>query len=410
MLSELDIFARTVDNLSVEKSLFSTYQPLSSLDGNGPIEFFIAGSSDYYLDLSQTLLQVKVKVLTDKGVDLTTEVVAPVNNFFHSLFNKIELQVQDKIIGDTNTTYPYKSYLETLLNFGQEAKESQLSTELFYNEPENDVIKQFATVSSGTKKRQTKIEKSQSVEMLGRLHLDLFHSEKYLINNVSLKMRLHRSKPEFCLISTTAAKDFKISFESAVLFVKKVKISVGIQLAHAKVMESGATAKYPYTTTGVRYFSVASGLTDVSRDNLFLGILPSKLLICLTSTASFDGTLTSNPFRFPHYNLNHLAAVSDSETFPTKPFTPNFDLNHYTREYISLFSVLNLHMRNDGNCIKYDDYVTGNAIYAIDLSSDICRSSSSLEPHKQGNLRVEMRFSKPLPENVTCLNSFNTIV
>lgn len=206
MISELDIFAKSADNLSVEKSLFSNYQPLSSLDGNGPIEFYIAGSSDYYLDLSQTLLQVKVKVLTSTGADLTTEVVAPVNNFFHSLFNKIDLQVQDKLIGDTNTTYPYKSYLETLLSYGQDAKQSQLSTELFYKESDTDVIKQFANAQSGTKKRQEKIGNSKSLEMLGHLHLDLFHSDRYLINNIPIKVRLHRSKPEFCLISTVDTK------------------------------------------------------------------------------------------------------------------------------------------------------------------------------------------------------------
>lgn len=406
MMSELDIFTKSADNLSVEKSLFSNYQPLSSLDGNGPIEFYIAGSSDYYLDLSQTLLQVKVKVLTSTGADLTTEVVAPVNNFFHSLFNKIDLQVQDKLIGDTNTTYPYKSYLETLLSYGQDAKQSQLSTELFYKESDTNVIKQFANPQSGTKKRQEKIVNSKSLEMLGHLHLDLFHSDRYLINNIPIKVRLHRSKPEFCLISTVDTKEFKVIFETAILFIKKVKVSPGIQLAHAKVMESGTTAKYPYTTTGVRYFSVAAGLTDVSRDNLFLGVLPSKLFICLTSTSAFDGTITQNPFQFQHYHLNHLAAVSDSETFPTKPFTPNFDLSHYTREYLSLFSTLHTQMRNEGNYLTYSDYLTGNTIFGIDLSADICRSSATLEPHKQGNLRIEMRFKNPLPENVTCLIYF----
>ena len=55
----------------------------------------------------------------------------------------------------------------------------------------------IASITDGCKRAA----KSKSLELQGKLHLDLAMQEKYLPNGSELKLRLNWSSPHFCLIS-----------------------------------------------------------------------------------------------------------------------------------------------------------------------------------------------------------------
>ena len=86
------------------------------------------------------------------------------------------------------------------------------------------------------------------VDMIGRIHADIFFQERYLVNEVNVKIKLVRSKDAFCIMS---ANDHKAVIVKSVLFVRKVKLSPSVVLAHAKALENG-TAKISYTTRSVQ--------------------------------------------------------------------------------------------------------------------------------------------------------------
>lgn len=68
---------------------------------------------------------------------------------------------------------------------------------------------------------------SASVDMIDRLHLEMFHLERLLLN-----IKLIRSDPEFCLL--TGEGEFIISQEHASLCFRKVRFSPRVVLEHAK--------------------------------------------------------------------------------------------------------------------------------------------------------------------------------
>ena len=39
------------------------------------------------------------------------------------------------------------------------------------------------------------------VDMIGRIHADIFFQERYLVNEVNVKIKLVRSKDAFCIMS-----------------------------------------------------------------------------------------------------------------------------------------------------------------------------------------------------------------
>jgi len=62
------------------------------------------------------------------------------------------------------------------------------------------------------------------------------------MNEVHVKIKLVRSRNSFCFKS---ADEFKVKIEiaSAIVFVRKVKLSPSVFLAHAEALENGSGAK-----------------------------------------------------------------------------------------------------------------------------------------------------------------------
>ena len=111
--SELDIFASPPFQTAIEDGEWIEYHPVTHITANSPIQFHIAGNSDYYLDLAQSYLHVTVKLKkTDGSAIVDAEKVGPVNLLLHSLFAEVEVSLNEKIITPSNNTYPYRSYLE----------------------------------------------------------------------------------------------------------------------------------------------------------------------------------------------------------------------------------------------------------------------------------------------------------
>ena len=88
-----------------------------------PIEFIVSGSGEDYMDLNNTLLEVKtcIKTTNDSPVD-TAVAVAPINNTLHCLFSQVDVSLNDVNVSSATNTYPYRAYIETHLNYGTDAK------------------------------------------------------------------------------------------------------------------------------------------------------------------------------------------------------------------------------------------------------------------------------------------------
>ena len=100
-----------------------------------PLEFTIPGTGSQYVDLRKTVLKLKMKAFKENGLDLKMEdETAPVNLTLHSLFSRIEIFFNQKLVSSGEVMYPYKAYLETLLDCGDEAKYTQLSSSGYYKD------------------------------------------------------------------------------------------------------------------------------------------------------------------------------------------------------------------------------------------------------------------------------------
>ena len=416
--SELDLFTLPPTQTSIEKGQWVEHHPISNISDGGPIEFFVPGSGEEYIDPSQTQLYVKAKVIRGDGADLEDDdEVGPCNLFLQSLFSQVDVTLNERLISASTPTYPYRAMIETLLSYDRGAKTSQLTASMFMK----DTAGKMDNVNSkaddhdtnlGLKKRRQLIKGSRIVDMIGPIHGDIFFQDKHLINGVDVKVKLIRSSDAFCLMASGQTPTYKIKIVDASLFIRKVKVSSAVMLGHAKALEK-ATAKYPIKRVLCKMVSVPRGNLTLTQDHVFLGQLPNRIVVGCVSNAAFNGSYAKNPFNFQHFDLNYLTVHLDGDQIPYTPLKPDFNpaRKNYVRAYHTLFSGMDKMYQNEGNNISLSDFPAGYALYAFDLSPDLaCGGHFSLVKH--GNLRLDMHFATALQEtiNVIVYAEFNNVL
>lgn len=276
--TELDLFATPPTQTSVESGKMVCYRPISTISNDSPIEFHIPGTGDEYIDLSRTMLYIKVKVkpaqVTVSEKTVRTPMIAPVNNWLHSMFSQVDIYLNQKCITPPSNSYMYRAYLEHLLNFGSDSKNSHLTNSLYFA----DSAGQFETIGNdnqGIVKRYNLVK--EDVEMYGHLHCDIFNQDKYLLNGVDLTIKLQHAKKTFHLIGE-ADSDANVQILDVELHTRKVKINPSILVAHARAL-AVATAKYNITRVDVKTITIASGVQAKTLDNIYLGQLPKRCII-----------------------------------------------------------------------------------------------------------------------------------
>lgn len=411
--AELELFSVPPMNTSMEKAGYVVSLPVSSLNDTGPIEFNINASADEYIDLGRTYLYVKLKVTKDDGENLdVTEKVAPVNLFLHSLFSQVDVKLRDTLVTPSVNTYPYKSYLETLLSYGSDAKETQLSAELWSadhgNMNETDPYDKDLT-NDGMKVRAAFIAGSKSLEMMGRIHCDIFQQDRYLLNNVDMYIKLIRSPQKFHLMSN--ANSYTTKIQDAAFHVRKVKLNPSISLGHSKLLDQGKLVKYPIRRGVVTSFTISQNSLSFCKENVVSGQLPRRVVIGFVKNSAFNGNIKENPYDFQHFDLNYLSLHNGSQSVPSQPLTPNFEKSEYLQAYMTLFEGTGMLNADRGHGICRGHYTKGYALYAFDLTADMCEGNH-VDPIKHGSLRMEAHFSKALPctVNVVVYSEYENII
>ena len=125
---ELDLFSLQ----PTQTAQWVEHSSVSTITSSSPIEFIVSSSGEDYMDLNNTLLEVKacIKTTNDSPVDASVT-VAPINNTVYSLLCQIDVSLNDENVSSATTTYPYRAYIETHLNYGTDAKKASRSDVLY---------------------------------------------------------------------------------------------------------------------------------------------------------------------------------------------------------------------------------------------------------------------------------------
>ena len=464
--SEVDLFSVPPTQQTLERGRWVDYAPLSSVQNpDNAINFLVAGT-DEYIDLSKTILTVTGKVTLKDGTSKLTggglSNVAPVNNFLHSLFKQVDVYLNGKQVTPAMGTYAYRSYIETLLNYDVSAKESQFSSALYYKDtagkmdengalPSSKTINNVTGVTStaantaarlakesvrvtipgtgnqGFAERHKFITNGNQFVLSGPIFADIFMTDRLLLNMMDLKVVLNRSSDSFCLMEVGNSGDSEIKprvlLTDVVLKIRKVKVDQPISDGVERMLKQ-TPALYPIRRVECKILTIPENIPNIRQDNIFSGIFPKTFVVGLVHVDAYNGSYGKNPYNFAHFGVTNVSLTANGQEIPFKQLTLKYpedaegkvnpakdDELDFDEAYNTLFSGTGKIYSNAGLDISREDYPGGYALYAFDLTPDMCKSSDYFNTVQRGSLTLALTLKKQTHAiGMVCYGDFENVI
>jgi len=111
----------------------------------------------------------------------------------------------------------------------------------------------------------------------------------------------------------------------------------------------------------------------------------------------------TNPYKFRH-DISEFSLYVNGRRVPSEGLS--LDMDHEKTSvmgYRTLYEGSGIHHSNTGLQITHDMYINGFFLLLFDQTPDHAASEAHTSLPENGNIRIELQFSRPLPEAITCL-------
>jgi hypothetical protein len=317
----LALFERPSVNTGVIGYKWVQYRPISQISDSGLLQFTIPGTSNQYVSLKDSYLQIKGYIVNGSGNRITdSDNVAFENLALQTLWRQVDLSLQQQIItSKVSTNYAYKAYLDVLLNSSTSAMENQLSSQLFHKDLAGFMDTQNANLGYRWRKKFT--DEGIELQIQGPLYLDLAQQERPIINGIEINLRFWPNKSPFYLSSANTDQEYSFRITDATLNVCMVEVSPGVLVGHAAALKD-SPALYPFPQSEFKVFSIPQGQYEESIDNIFQGAIPSDVIVGIVESKSYIGAYNKNPFNFHNYDLSYCGFFINGDSAPGQPIQP----------------------------------------------------------------------------------------
>ncbi len=395
--SELNLFDVPPTQVVVENCRWNEINLRNACTNTGPYEFHI-GPNPQYLHLAKNYLFIELRIVKANGNALihtagdanVDPLVGPINAIGKTFIKQVKLTLNGVEVFDSGDKYAYRAFMETELNYGYDARYSHLQSSMYSQDTPHDHVDDAA--NTGLQSRATPFRGSAWVQVMAPIHCDLFAQNKYLLNNMDLRLTMYRNPDTFCILSPAATQNYKIEVENMKWYVKGVEVSKSVSLALEQSLMQYA-AKYPIRRVELRTIHVNLGARATPDTAIFNGQIPRRLVIGCVDADAYHGTYTKSPFNFKNYGINEVSAIAGGQTYPSKPLTTDFANNRYIRAFVQLFEGLGICDDNKGNTVNLNKFKNGICIFAFDLSPDEDDGGDHWDLVKEGETTVNIQFS-----------------
>ena len=395
--TELELFSVPGTQVAVEKSKWREIPLANACTNDGPYEFHIP-PGPHMLHLYKNYLLIEFRIRRTDGTRLIVgdPVVGPINLLGKTFFNEVRLILNGTEVFNSGNKYAFRSFLETELNFGTDAKNSQLQAALYCRDLPLEQID--AVTNTGLIARAGHFALSAMVQVMAPVHCDLFCQDRYLLNQLDVRLQLHRNSNNFVLMCFDANPDFVLEVNSMRWLVKTVEISPAVSLALEKTLLQ-YEAKYPVRRVEMKTMNVAAGLRGTQDNALFTGQIPRRVVFGCVDFDAFHGNFQKSPFNFKNYDIQRVGLTVCGETYPTKPLQLHFGNNQFVQAFVQMFEGLGMGGENRGNNVTMQSFKYGTCLFAFDLSPDE-DDGGHWDLVKDGPVSVNIEFGTALANPV----------
>ena len=410
----LDYWSPFIVENGVEKSYVTEIRP-QSISGDGPIEFHLAPNPERFIDISTLTLngRVGIRVKGDDGTWKNLDKdngskVSVVNNFFQSLWSSITIKVNDCEIGDyANNSYPYTSYLQTLLGTSYTQRDSHINKQRCFIKDESafSKIPNPTTVASfAYNERKLLFHDTSFVDFSIPIHNDLMTVEKYLPPNTKLSFTLRRTSDDFVLWKhSDDTGEYKVVLEELHMKLKLLQVTQEVFRNHERMHKTKGELKIKYTQNVLKTFAVPQGSVELKQHNLFFGKrLPTRVYVAFVDQNAYNGDIKQNPYYFDRANMQEAVLIVNGVPEPSPPYTFEEGINEKDLYFNFLENTGSSPFELDSVNVSLDEFKNGYFILPFDRSPS---KDNGLYTHKSegGSLTVKVKCKEALKNNYMVL-------
>ena len=344
--------------------------PTTSLDENC-IEFEFQTDRNYYVDLRQSVLALKLKfvkgrgydtyeskgkkeqkdesvVFTETGTDNSDEEevarVTYVNNKMHSIFSIVEVYLNNQQIYNSNGLYAHKSYISNNFKGAITEYKGVLHCEGFdYEQDPEDIANPLP--DPFFTRRMKLLSRPDGFMLYGKLVIDFFSTSELLYPNMNFRLRLNRARPNFYMISDNP--NVSLGIVDCSLNTRRIALKDD---DHEKKMHMLAYApvEYNYLENLAQTFIIPARQNQFIQENIFNNAPIRRVAIAMNTNSSSTASFTENPFWYQQFDLRQFTILRRGQPIV------DFDTADNCRLYVSTMKAMNF--QDDIPSIHIDDF------------------------------------------------------
>ena len=394
---------------SQEQEIYLT----TSLDENC-IVFEFQTDRNYYVDLGQTYLALKLKLVRGRGYETyntkevkkehkeeakaeeeeTAEDEAPValvthvNNILHSIFSNVEVNINNQQIYNPNGLYAHKSYVSNNFKGAISEYKGVLHFEGYNYEEILDEIMEAPSPEPFFTRRMKMLSRPDGFMLYGKFGVDFFSTSELLYPNMKIRLRLIRARPDFYMISENPNVSLGIIGS---LYTRRSALKNYYNNKRLDML-ADTPVGFNYLETLAKTFIIPAKQNQFIQENIFNNAPVGRIDIAKNVNSAFTGSYTENPFWCQQFELKQVKILRGGQPIV------DFDAADNCRLYVTTMKAMNF--QDDIPSIPIDNlkdhYVLVFDFTSMQDATENCHYPELVrEPSK-----LELNFTFP-PENVT---------
>jgi hypothetical protein len=311
------------------------------------------------------------------------------------------VNVNDSPVTFSNDNYPYIAYIQNLFNYPADYQETISDVYLWKKDTagQMNVYGKNSTANLGAAARSSWVTSTNKVRGIMKLHSPLMMITPYLLSFLDLDIVMNRTEnPQFYFMAATGAT-FSFTLESIVFRVRKAKLVPSFVEGVEQMMHKHSeNITYPLRDCRVTTKTYSGYGADIIEDNLFHGVLPTRIVLGIVSNAAYKGDFVENPFNFRHKNIKEIGIFLNGTAHPIPMTQMNFTDKQTHRIYHLMLESMQAAKPNPGQssvCITKKEFDAGFTLFNFDMSSDQHGGLNHQSLFNQpANIRLHLRFNQ----------------
>lgn len=419
--TEFDLFSEAPLQRMVKHYRYDEVYSFNNVKSDATITFQVRGTPNQWVDLDDTYMMVKYKMVTHDGNDIANVADTCVRtieepNIFHNLWHKVEMSIDNTQVKSVVMPYPMRPYIENMLTTPESGLHEKYETEGYWKEkagagfdlPVEDTVAHIAANTPWRSIVQNRHKGSSQHVLYGKLAVDLWRQGRNIPPTHDITLVLTKNRPNFYLRSSQAAgQEHKLELVEVKLIVKRVQLYDDAQVDIDQAIAEAGVIKYPVKRVDVKSYSLARGTQVFQENNIISGQIPSRVIVGMVDNDAFAGTFAKSPFNFKHYSVEEMYLHHDGDTFPSNRYTSSFGNRDALVPWLNLKRLVSPGAPFFHHTIAYDDYCNGGyTLWVFDMTQDNkCGVSGDYNNiKKSGDVRLYVKFGEqnglPNPVNI----------